>query len=141
MEEMKNYINTLKNKIDENESTINNLQLQINNNCVRTKINTRYLRIYDITEYDEDEEKLDPFDEDCIWWVSANERKPLPDDLILLEIQVVSSMHARMDIKEYYNRATINHRRNTVRQDYKNNIYNYFIKTLQPKSISIDRIN
>ena len=141
MEEMRDVINSLKNEIEENKLIINDLQTQINNNCVRTKINTRYLRIYDITDYDEDEEKLNPFDRDCIWWVSANERKSLSDDLLLLEIQVISSMHARMDNKEYYNRATINHRRNTVRQDSKNNIYDYFINILKPKSIVIDRIN
>ena len=112
----------------------------IDNKCVRTKTDSRKFRIYDITDYKNNEKQLQPMDEKCIWKVSGNqERLKYP---CILDVVLVSAMHARFDIKAYLNTIFINTKeiRNIVNQSSKEYIYNYIINNLNPKAIVIDNI-
>ena len=138
-EETKIQNKELKDKIKEMNENLENLKLKvaelsndIQNNSVKTRINTRNLRIYDATNYEVGQHPFDLMDEDCLWWVSANHLRT-DEYRVLLEVQVVSSMHARMDMKEFFNRNKVNGKLNTVKPSCKELVYDYIMKTLKPK--------
>ena len=135
--QMKNI--TLENTIKEMAERIEKLEIEINNKSVRINIDSRPLRIYDITDYEEGDKILDPLNRECIWWVSANNKKS-NEYRLLLDVEVVSSMHARMDMKDYYNKHRLNGKQNTVNQFCKYGIYNYIMKHLKPKKVVEDKI-
>ena len=141
MKEMNNELEKYRNEIQNKDNTIKALSTIINDKSVKTNIDTRKLRIYDIKEYREDEEPLNPFHKNCIWWVSADNNKVYDEYPMLLEVQVVSSMHARMDFQKYFNRFKINSHLNTVKPTHKLALYYVIMKKLDPKSITINEID
>ena len=68
IKEMEENLNKLKIENDE-------LRMEIKNKSVKTKIDTRTLRIYTISSYDDGEEPHDPMDDNCIWWISADNNR------------------------------------------------------------------
>ena len=133
-ENLKQEIKGLNNKI--------NLQLSIiNNKCVNTRTDSRKFRIYDITQYKKNQQQLNPFDDKCIWKVSGAQRNKYKYP-VLLEVVLVSSMHARIDIKQHLYEETINKKliMNLVKQSSKEYIYKYVINDLKPKRIVRDDI-
>ena len=123
--------------LDELNDKINENEKLIENKCVNTKTDSRRFRIYDITEYEDDEKRLDPMNEKCKWKVSASQDKNLKYP-ILLEVILVSSMHGRIDLKDHL--YVYSKHGNRVFQKSKEFVYKYITSTLKPKSIKIDNI-
>ena len=138
-EELKQRNIELEDKINEMTKRLEKLELEIQNKSVKTKVDTRNLRIYDITNYEVRQPPFDLMDEDCLWWVSANHLRT-DEYRVLLEVQVVSSMHARMDMKEFFNRNKVNGKLNTVKPSCKEMLYNFIMKTIKPKNIHVNLI-
>ena len=140
MKEMNNELEKYRNEIQNKDNTIKALSTIINDKSVKTNIDTRKLRIYDIKEYREDEEPLNPFHKNCIWWISADNKRRYLNYRLLLEVEVVSSMHGRMDVKSHYNENKVNGKLNTVKQNCKMKMYNFIMKTLIPKHEYVNEI-
>ena len=134
-------IDILNRNIKKYNDELQNKNKLINNKCVNTKTDSRKFRVYDITQYKKNEKQLNPFDDKCIWKVSASQRNKFKYPVIL-EVILVSSMHARIDIKQHLYSKIINRKEigNVVKQSSKEYIYNYIINDLKPKSIIIDNI-
>ena len=140
-EELKQENENLKQEIKDLNNKINLQSSIIDNKCVNTKTDSRKFRIYDITQYKKNQKQLNPFDDKCIWKVSGAQRNKYKYP-ILLEVVLVSSMHARIDIKQHLYEETINKKliMNLVKQSSKEYIYKYVINDLKPKRIVKDNI-
>ena len=134
-------LDILNKRIEKYDEEIQNKNNIIKNKCVNTKTDSRKFRIYDITQYIKDEKPLNPFDEKCFWKVSANQENKYSHP-ILLDVVLVSSMHARIDINQHLYSKIINKRNigNIVKHSSKEYIYNYIINDLKPKRIIKDNI-
>ena len=96
-----------------------------------------YMYIYDITEYNIGQERLNILEEDCIWWISAYRTKA---HRLLLKVRVDLWLYEREIMNEFINRCIINGKLNTIKPSCKEKFYNFIMETMKPERVYKDVI-
>lgn len=110
-------------------------------NRLDNETNACYLRVYDIVEYVHEEKPHEPYDEECIWWLSISNRERYNKYRLLLEVQSDYPTLDKIDFTKYYSLYNINDRYNIIDQIYKIGFYNDLMNMIDHKSITINVID
>lgn len=101
---------------------------------------TRYVRIYDLTKYRNGECHLNPNHDDCVWWLTIGNEPRYVNYRILLEIQVSTSTLDSFDFNDYINHFTVCGETNTIKQEYRLEMYYKLMKYIEPKVVFINEL-